>query len=126
MVHIRWFDSSLEGREHRVARCYALAMGGLGSMAFTASEWLTMTLDTSLLIAVALMVAGRYVGTGYRLMYRVIRKSMSLTKLLRLLLPSAPFALSGTLSWCVAIGLADWDTLMGLTKVLAQAYIPFA
>ena len=85
-----------------------------------------MTDVTSLLIAVELVVAGRYVGTEYRLMYRVILKRISLTKLLRLLLPPTSFALAGDLSWCVAIGLADWDTFMGLPKLLAQAYIPFA
>ncbi|MBK4987605.1 hypothetical protein IAE39_000122 [Pseudomonas sp. S37] len=126
MEHVRWFDSSLEGREHRVARRYALAMGGLGSMAFTASEWLTMTPVKALIVAVALMLAGGFVGTEYRLMYRLIRKSMSFTKLLCLLLPSAPFVLAGTLSLGVATGLADWDTLSGLPKALVHAYIPFA
>ncbi|MEZ2873937.1 hypothetical protein ACBQ28_02165 [Pseudomonas lundensis] len=58
MENVRWFDPSLEGREHKITRNYALVMGGLGSTAFSVSEWLTMTPVTAFLIAVPLMLAG--------------------------------------------------------------------
>ncbi|MEW5506930.1 hypothetical protein [Pseudomonas antarctica] len=125
MENVRWFDPSLEGREHKITRNYALVMGGLGSTAFSVSEWLTMTPVTAFLIAVPLMLAGRWAGTEYRLMYKAICRSMSLSRRLRLLLPSAPFVLVGTLSVGVAAGLGDWDTLATLPKNLAHTYIPF-
>ena len=78
MENVRWFDASLEGREHKITRNYALVMGGLGSTAFSVSEWLTMTPVTAFLIAVPLILAGRWAGTEYRLMYKAICKSMSL------------------------------------------------
>lgn len=125
MESVRWFDPSLEGKEHRVARHYALAMGGLGSLAYEVCDWLTVTPLSAFLVAVILMAAGGYVGTEYRLMYRRIRKTMSLTKLLHLLLPSAPFVLVGTILLGVACGFGEWEAITGFPKTIIKAYLAF-